>query len=471
MLRSRSTRHIKNSNFTNMRYLQLSMALLVATFSLSAQQQMSAFEEFQKMADERFREFKQNSEKEYADFRKRMNERYEQFLRNEWQRVEKNEPDTIAEKDIVVVPPVVYIDNKEDEPVREDEEIMIEEKIVIPEPEPQPEPVVEIEETPVVEDATFAFSFYNTEMKVRIDRDLKFSLSYLSEDAIANAWQVCADERNNNLILDCLRLRREHRLCDWAYVQMLNVLSESRFGKGSNEATFLMAYIYAQSGYRMRFAMADNRLYMLYASNYTIYGKRYWQLDGDNYYVLNGTPDGLYISQAALPQEQTLSLLMSEQPVLREKLTEQRVLRSADYPDMVLHSRVNANMLDFYNTYPTSMIDNDFGTRWAMYADAELSKTVKASIYPTLRSRLNGLDEWQKVSLLLNFVQKAFVYEYDDRVWGEDRAFFAEETLFYPYADCEDRSILFPFGSRLGGSRCCIALLSRAFGHCCGVFR
>ena len=43
---------------------------------------------------------------------------------------------------------------------------------------------------------------------------------------------------------------------------------------------------------------------------------------------------------------------------------------------------------------------------------------------------------------LLNWVQTSLVYEYDDKVWGHDRAFFAEESLFYPYADCEDRSIL-----------------------------
>ena len=43
---------------------------------------------------------------------------------------------------------------------------------------------------------------------------------------------------------------------------------------------------------------------------------------------------------------------------------------------------------------------------------------------------------------MLNWVQTAFVYEYDDKVWGHDRAFFAEESLYYPYCDCEDRSIL-----------------------------
>ena len=43
---------------------------------------------------------------------------------------------------------------------------------------------------------------------------------------------------------------------------------------------------------------------------------------------------------------------------------------------------------------------------------------------------------------LLNLVQTGFVYEYDDKVWGYDRAFFSEESLYYPYCDCEDRAIM-----------------------------
>ena len=40
-------------------------------------------------------------------------------------------------------------------------------------------------------------------------------------------------------------------------------------------------------------------------------------------------------------------------------------------------------------------------------------------------------------------MQTAFEYEYDDKVWGGDRAFFPAESLYYPYCDCEDRAILF----------------------------
>ena len=47
------------------------------------------------------------------------------------------------------------------------------------------------------------------------------------------------------------------------------------------------------------------------------------------------------------------------------------------------------------------------------------------------------------MEILLNWVQTAFAYKVDDEVWGQDRAFFAQETLYYPYCDCEDRAILF----------------------------
>ena len=103
----------------------------------------------------------------------------------------------------------------------------------------------------------------------------------------------------------------------------------------------------------------------------------------------------------------------------------------------------NLFQLDFYNHYPSSYIDGNVYTRWAVYANTPLDPTIAAALYPRLRTALEGLSERDAVNKLLQFVQTAFVYEYDDKVWGGDRAFFAEETLHYPYADCEDRSILF----------------------------
>ena len=72
-----------------------------------------------------------------------------------------------------------------------------------------------------------------------------------------------------------------------------------------------------------------------------------------------------------------------------------------------------------------------------------MSKEVKARLYPALHESISGKSETEAANLLLHFVQTAFEYEYDDKLWGGDRVFFAEETLYYKYSDCEDRSILF----------------------------
>ena len=98
--------------------------------------------------------------------------------------------------------------------------------------------------------------------------------------------------------------------------------------------------------------------------------------------------------------------------------------------------------MDFYSTYPTSFIGDDIMTRWAMYANTPMDAITSSLIYPQLRRQMEGLSQLEAVSRLLNMVQTGLEYEYDDKVWGGDRAFFAEESLFYPYCDCEDRSIL-----------------------------
>ena len=82
-------------------------------------------------------------------------------------------------------------------------------------------------------------------------------------------------------------------------------------------------------------------------------------------------------------------------------------------------------------------------TRWAIYANTPLSNVAKETLYPQLKQAMAALTQTEKVMVLLDWVQNAFVYEYDDKVWGDDRAFFADESLYYPYCDCEDRSILF----------------------------
>ena len=56
---------------------------------------------------------------------------------------------------------------------------------------------------------------------------------------------------------------------------------------------------------------------------------------------------------------------------------------------------------------------------------------------------MKGMDEQTAVNFLLRFVQTSLRYKTDEGQFGKENYLFPEETLHYPYSDCEDRSILF----------------------------
>ncbi len=386
-----------------------------------------------------YEQFRQKSITEYEDFRRKANREYAEFIKKAWQ--EFGAKPAVPKPKEEEKPPVVIKEKEIVEPVK-DVPVPIKETITPPAPEPQPKPVAPIREQPVPAEKWQAFSVYGTDMKVRFDDSQIFSLPSCTNEAVSAAWQKLSDKKYDNLIRDCLTIRMTNQLSDWAYLNMLHRMAEACLGKG-NAATLLMAFIYCQSGYQMRLATANGTLRMLYATKHSIYDKSYFWIDGDDYYVFDGNENSLQVCNVNFPQEKALSLNIREPQKFAMSKSDTRTLTSARYPDMEIEVSVNKNLVDFFNEYPSSYTDRNFMTRWALYANTPLDQAVKDALYPALTSKINGLTKKEAVDRLLNWVQTAFVYGYDDKIWGGDRAFFAEETLFYPYCDCEDRSILF----------------------------
>lgn len=391
-------------------------------------------DEFRKHYDE----FKQQAEYKYKNFRDEANQLYAEFIKQAWKQY-KTLPAVPKPKD-EATPPVVLPDDDREKPINT-RPVPIEEVVEPPKPEPQPVPVEPIKEQSK-DDREVTFNVFGTACDVRFNDKMRFTLGSGGLDAISEAWaQMSADGICNNAIRDCLELRIRLGLSDWAYLNMLKNYAEAVYGQ-SDEAVLLMAYIYCQSGYSMRLGMNSGCLFMLYASKHNVYGIPYMQIDGMNFYPFDDKAEDASVCNAFFPGEKPLSLLITTEQDFSYDATAERELKAKAFTDMDVKVSVNKNLIDFYNTYPTSEIDGNFMTRWAIYANTPMEKEVRKKLYPALRNRLNGLNEIESMQRLLNWVQTAFVYEYDDKVWGEDRAFFAEETLFYPYCDCEDRAIL-----------------------------
>lgn len=400
---------------------------------------------------DRYNSLSRQSKQKYLSFRDECNKKYIEFVRKAWAKhsqmptVEKPAepriepqyvPDSLAGKDL---------------PLLDNQRCTIGEEKALPAPiinSPLPinpvEPVKEVEEDEEGKEfCSMPFSFYGTDLKVRIDEGKRINLGQVTPDRVADALQYFSSKEYDNLLFDCLKIRDRHKLCDWAYLLMLKSLTDQYSGAGTDESALLLGYLYYQSGYKVRFATDDKRLYLLVASDHVIFGNGPYAIKGDLYYPLEDVEGMLSVCEASFPKERTLSLYIPEQPLLSEGERQARRIASQRYPELSVEVSVNKNLLDFYDSYPSSYVGEDFTTRWAMYANTPMAEDVQESMYPILREKLTGLSQLDAVNRLLNFVQTGFVYEYDEVVWGGDRAFFAEETLHYPFCDCEDRSILF----------------------------
>ena len=308
---------------------------------------------------------------------------------------------------------------------------------------PQPKPV-----NPIVENkvsmATSDFDFYGTPMKVRWGNAEKFKLNGTSKKDISDAFLELTDKGYTNLVHDCLELRKEYKLCDWAYYKMLQNIAEKACGKGTNEAIFLQGVLLNQSGYQIRFALEDNtKLHIMSRMDGFPYDRGYLTADGKLFFLMDGCKaKNLTVCDAAYPGEQMMSLGIAEQPEFKKNLSDKRTVISR-FVNVSADMQMNKNLMDFYTDYPTSYDGKDMMTRWAYYANTPVTAEVKDKVYPQLKQQIGNAPKLMAANMLLNWVQMGLTYAYDEKVWGHDRAFFAEESLFYPFCDCEDRSILF----------------------------
>lgn len=389
-----------------------------------------------------YEEFKQQAQQKYNNFRKESNEQYAMFLKQAWEQY-KALP-AIPHPKEKPKPPIIFSEEDKNKPI-ENIPIPIKNVVSPPGPTPQPIPIEPIKEHTQQEEYPIAFVYCGTKCTVRINDEIKNILLNLECDneQLAKTWVSLSEKcLMNNTIRDCLAIRVGMNLCDWAYLNMLSVFSKAIYGN-TNTATFLTAYIYSQSGYKMRIGRNEQHIYLLYASEHGIYDIAYFDIEGMKYYPFECNENQLEICDASFPQEKPLSLYILQNQKFEYKASDLRTLTSKRYPNVQVQVQVNQNLIDFYNTYPTSEVNDDFMTRWAMYANTPLDEHVKTKLYPILTDKFKGLSQLETANILLNWVQTAFDYEYDDKVWGHDRAFFAEETLYYPYCDCEDRAILY----------------------------
>ena len=323
--------------------------------------------------------------------------------------------------------------------------VVNEDIIYLPEPEEQPQPMVPI--VPLMQERDYvSVSLYGTLVSVAFPKEADLYLNSVDEMGIADLWEQIADtvvpSRFDITLTSCLKHREDMNLCDWAYLQLVQSVAQRRYGD-TNEATIFASYIMAQSGYKIRLAYTEAYVYMLFASHHEIYRMSRYLLDGEYYYRVGGRGEHTcYISDVGYDKEQKLSLCITKEQMIDYELSDTISITSS--MGWTLNFQTNMNLISFYEDYPTgNLFGGEEYSKWLVGVNTPLDAVTKSTLYPQLKDSTHNLTHWEAVSNILNLVQTGFTYALDNEEWGGDRIFFADETLYYPKSDCEDRAILF----------------------------
>ena len=297
------------------------------------------------------------------------------------------------------------------------------------------------------------FTLYGTDIHVRFDPSRRVEVKNGSKVEINKCLEWIKSCKET--LEDCQRIKKELNLSDWAYVKMLDRFAVASLDS-TNEAVLLMYSLLTQSGYGALInAVGNGQLRISYQSDAFVYDKVFFNYNDHNFFLYG---DSINIDDAfiRIAQEgKPIDFRYQGEMKLALKLSKPRTLMSLRDSSFVFTVQVNKNLIDYYGDMPTVYYNDNFMTRWSTIANYPLEQHLKNTLIREMKQRVEGLSQKDAVDKILSWIQGkvdinrknpnqyCFLFAYDVDVWGYDRNFYSEESLYYPYYDSEDRAIFF----------------------------
>ncbi|MBO4739562.1 MAG: hypothetical protein J5606_08395 [Bacteroidales bacterium] len=394
--------------------------------------QNTDFDAYRKQKQQEWNTYTNAKQKEYAEYRDKLNAAYAERMKTSWKPFQLSAAKPVPKQPEPPTPTVKPDNEKAPSQPLPVKEVV---KPIVPE---APKPVKPIARPEQEEVPLYTFKYHNTTCNIHLQKNQAFSLSNVSEASAAAAWKQMSNNGFDIVADDCLKHKEQLALNDWGYIELTKALACSFLGKGNSEAVLMQAYLLVQSGYKIRLAKGNNRLVLMIPFSDELYGYSFMYLNGERYYLMSDDKRGgsYSVFTERFEGEKTPSLSIQAEPQFADNPTSPKTFASTRFPTVSASVSSNKNLIEFYNTYPIT-------SHWNEYAKASLSKRVKRSLYPMLKKQIAGKTSLQAANILLNFVQTAFDYKTDQEQFGYERPLFGDEIFYYPYSDCEDRSILF----------------------------
>ena len=276
--------------------------------------------------------------------------------------------------------------------------------------------------------------------KVYVDNSLKgvCSIGNMRENAIADAYEAMCKADYKALVDDCRKVKKELNLNDWGIFLFVREASKT-LCTDENAAVVMQQFLLNELGYKSKMARrADrNQMLLFVAADCQVYGHPYFTKDGLNYYNLTSNEScQFYMCQEDSPKAKSkLNMQVNHAPALNAGMVNS--VHKNRSGSVAVSVDVPKSLMEFYGSMPQC--------DYSVYVNAEVNPSVASKVLSTLAPLVNGKSEAEAANLLINFVQTGFQYATDQEQFGYEKPFFVEELFYYPYCDCEDRSVLYSY--------------------------
>ena len=431
--------------------------------------------EFQK----EFESFNKTINTEFDDFRKKNNEIFAESLKKQWEKfgVEKakelpKKPKPTKQPEVSKDEPIKNkVPEKSKQPIEKEPIInKVPEEIVIPKDEPiidkdpsievKPDPIepvipiqkkkeddeidaeneeesqnkVIIEENKKTNFSKIEVGFYETEITTLYDSNSLSKCEDISEEGVSAYWRKMSESNYSVIVSDIKKNCLNLNLNDWGVYMYVKEVSEKLHSTNNSQVAFQF-FILNQLDLDVKVARVNTKLTLLINFNSMVYGISYLTINSKKYFLMSkDNNSSIFTFQSKLSDANKPFDLNIKSPP--------KVSNTISYKDLQIKN-TGKSVRIAYSQPVTKFYSEMPLTDLPIFFNSGLSEATSISLKEQLKPYIQNKSEVEAVQFLLSLVQHSFEYKTDGDQFGKEKYFFTEDILYYPYSDCEDRSIFF----------------------------
>lgn len=421
---------------------------VISTYTLLAPESFAATDSFEAYRLQQ-QQGAQKFQAEFHDYKEKQDQEFSSFLKSQWREFDTFQGKVRIKEPKPKLPPAVV-------PVAQPVPAKPAPEPITPKPVPEiktrPAPVIApVVVAPIITPPppkpvaadTLELSFYGNAVSYHFDPLWqKYRLGNGDKPTAMSAfWTMMSGSNYGPTIETVSAARRELKLDDWGYVALWRDVVQSLQPERKPEQNLLLWFFLVKSGYDVRLGYAGSDVHLFVAVKQQVFSTKFTTVGQQTYYAVLAADRGdsigsFYTYEASYPVKLKPLDISSASTGFTRPVTAQRAL-AFEYKGEAIKLNVpyDRRLVQYMDTFPQS--------EFAIYYATDGSQLVRQALLTELKKYTATMSEEEAVNFLLAFVQKAFAYKNDNDQFGYEKYFFVEESFFFPYSDCEDRSVLF----------------------------